>query len=200
MKKIKIIINNPLYLITIVVAFLVITSSVGYAFFFETLTINGTTSTVEYYGGTKLPTEPILLDTENNRYHTADNVQYKVSFTSESWENDTIYITYTKYLGMITSVNNKTVFKIAFTNPTVLDYTDGEVTAEITENTGGMLKDVSATISKTTLKPGESCEVTLNFNTKITWRENTEAAKVTVSYNLQGERKYLYLIVKYIAD
>lgn len=200
MKKIKIIINNPLYLITIVVAFLVITSSVGYAFFFETLTINGTASTVEYYGGTKLPTEPILLDNKNNRYHTASNVQYKVSFTSETWENDTVYITYTKYLGMITSVNNKTVYKIAFTNPTVLDYTDGEVTAEITENTGGMLKDVSATISKTTLKPGESCEVTLNFNTKITWRENTEAAKVTVSYNLQGERKYLYLIVKYIAD
>lgn len=193
-------VKNKLYVITVGIAFLILSLSVGYAFFFETLTINGTASTVEYYGGTKLPTEPILLDTENNRYHTADNVQYKVSFTSESWENDTIYITYTKYLGMITSINNTTTFKIAFTNPTVLDYTDGEVTAEITENTGDMLKEVGASISKTNLSPGEQCEVTLTFRTRVTWRENTEAAKVTVSYNLQGERKYLYLIVKYIAD
>ena len=69
----KIIINNPLYLITIIIGVLVITS-IGYAFFYETLTVNGTASTIEYYGGTKLPTEPVVLDTKNNRYHTADNV------------------------------------------------------------------------------------------------------------------------------
>lgn len=196
----KIFIKNPLYIISIIIAIFVVTISIGYAFFGESLTISGVVSTVEYYGGTKLPAEPVILDTKNNRYHTASNVQYKVSYTSESWEDDTIYITYTKYLGMITAINNTTIFKIAFTNPTVLEYTDGEVTAEITENTGGMLKNVSATISNTNLKPGEQCEVTLDFNTKITWRKNTETAKVTVSYNLQGQRKYLYLIVNYIPN
>lgn len=196
----KRILKNPLYIVSIATAIFVVTISIGYAFFSESLTINGVASTLEYYGGTKLPVEPVILDTENNRYHTASNVQYRISYTSETWENDTIHVTYTKYLGMIPSISNETVFKIAFTNPTVLEYTDGEVKAEITENTGDMLKDVSASISKTSLKPGEQCEVTLNFNTKITWRDNTETAKVTVSYNLQGKRKYLYFIVKYISN
>lgn len=189
-----------LYIFTIVIAILILVTSVGYAFFRESLTINGVASTVEYYDGTKLPNTPVILDTANNRYHTASNLQYKNEYYSESWNGDTILVTTKKYLGMIAGIDNTSTFKIAFTNPTVLPFTDGEVVAEITENTGGMLKDVNATISKTTLNPGEQVEVTLNMHTKITWRPNTETGRATVSYMLQGKRRYLYFIVTYIAN
>lgn len=192
--------KNHLYIITIVISIFIFTIAIGYAFFSESLTINGVASTMEYYDGTKLPTAPVILDLANNRYHTAEKLQYKNEYFSESWDGDTIMITYKKYLGMVSGINNTSTFKIAFTNPTVLPFTDGEVTSEITENTGEMLKDVSAAISKTALNPGEQCEVTFNLHTKITWRPNTETAKATISYMLQGKRKYLYFIVTYIAD
>lgn len=196
----KIFIKNPLYIISIIIAIFVVTISIGYAFFRESLTINGVASTMEYYDGTKLPVTPVVLDTSNNRYHVSENVQYKNEYFSEAWNDDTIVITYKKYLGMISGVDNTSTFKIAFTNPTMLPFTDGEVTTEITENTGSMLKDVNATISKVTLNPGEQCEIVFNLRTKITWRPNTETAKATISYMLQGQRKYLYFIVTYVAD
>lgn len=196
----KIFIKNPLYIISIIIAIFVVTISIGYAFFSESLTINGVASTMEYYDGTKLPVTPVVLDTSNNRYHVSENIQYKNEYFSEVWNDDTIVITYKKYLGMISGVDNTSTFKIAFTNPTMLPFTDGEVTTEITENTGSMLKDVNATISKVTLNPGEQCEIVFNLHTKITWRPNTETAKATISYMLQGQRKYLYFIVTYVAD
>lgn len=42
--------------------------SVGYALFQETLVVQGTVSTMEYYEGTILPHTPIIVDTANNRY------------------------------------------------------------------------------------------------------------------------------------
>lgn len=193
--------HGKVFLIINIVLFVYLAClAIGYAFFSESLTINGVASTVDYYAGTALPTTPVILDSQNNRYHLASNVQSKISFTSENWADDTITLTYTKYFGMSIGSDVTSTFKVSFSNPTTLPYTDGEVKAEITENTGGMLKDVSATISSTTLQPNEICEVTLNFHTKITWRPNTETAKVTVSYTLQGKPRYFYLILTYVAD
>lgn len=189
--------TNWLYIITIVIAAFVFTTTIGFALFNESLTLKGVASTVEYYEGEKLPTTPIILDAGNNRYHTAANVQNSVTFNTESWENDTYTLKYKKNLGMIPGANTTTTFNISFTNPTVLPYTEGEVTTEILENTGNMLKSANTTIDKTIVKPGEAVTVTMTINTNITWRHNTETVKGTVTYNLQNKKRYFYFILSY---
>lgn len=85
-------------IVSIVLAVLIIFMSVGYAFFTESLTINGVASTIEYYDGEKLPTEPIKLDTNNNRYHIASGTYFRVDFDSETWNDDTYTLVYKKVL------------------------------------------------------------------------------------------------------
>lgn len=189
--------KNYLYVVTIVIAIFIFTISIGYAFFRESLTVNGVASTVDYYSGTALPTSPIKLDTTNNRYFVADNSQNKVEFYSEVWEGDTYTLTYKKKFGMGVGVDNSTNFSISFSNPTVLPFTEGTVTTEIVENTGNMLKDASTSIDKITLEPGEIATITMNFHTSITWRHHVETVKATVSYMLQGKPRYFYFIVTY---
>lgn len=188
--------KNYLYIFSIVIAVFIVILSVGYAFFSESLTINGVASTVDYYAGEKLPTSPIVLDTSNNRYYTASGTYYRVDFSSESWTDDTYSLTFEKKLGML--IEEHTLdYTISFTNPTVLPYTEGTVTTEITQNDGGMLLDANTTIDKTTLNPGEAVTITMRFHTNITWRQHVEQAKATVSYMLQGQRKYFYFILTY---
>ncbi|HIU39814.1 MAG TPA: hypothetical protein IAB68_00740 [Candidatus Aphodocola excrementigallinarum] len=188
--------KNYLYIFSIVIAVFIVILSVGYAFFSESLTINGVASTVDYYAGEKLPTSPIVLDTSNNRYYTASGTYFRVDFSSESWTDDTYSLTFEKKLGML--VEEHTLdYTISFANPTVLPYTEGTVTTEITQNDGGMLLDASTTIDKTTLNPGEAVTITMRFHTNITWRHHVEQAKATVSYMLQGQRKYFYFILTY---
>lgn len=50
-----------LKIVSVVVAIFICLVSVGYAFFNDSLTINGVASTVDYYSGTMLPTNPIML-------------------------------------------------------------------------------------------------------------------------------------------
>ena len=88
-------------------------------------------------------------------------------------------------------------YTITFTNNTETTFSSGEVATEITSNTGSMLKDASTTISKREVKPGESVDVTMTFHVDITWRYYTEEAKATISYDVQGKRRYMYFIVKY---
>ena len=93
--------KNYLYIFSIVIAVFIVILSVGYAFFTESLTIDGVASTVDYYAGEKLPTSPIVLDTSNNRYFTESETYYKVDFDSESWTEDTYSLTFKKKLGML---------------------------------------------------------------------------------------------------
>ena len=46
----------------------VLSLSIGFAYFTESLKINGVASTMDYYSSNKLPTEPIIQDAVNNRY------------------------------------------------------------------------------------------------------------------------------------
>ena len=188
--------KNYLYIFSIVIAVFIVILSVGYAFFSESLTINGVASTVDYYAGEKLPTSPIVLDTSNNRYFTESETYYKVDFDSESWTEDTYSLTFKKKLGML-DIDKDIYYTVSFTNPTVLPYTEGTVTTEITQNDGGTLTLAETTIDKITLQPGEAVTITMRFKTHITWRHHTEQAKATVSYMLQGQRKYFYFILTY---
>ena len=78
-----------LKIVSVVVAIFICLISVGYAFFNDSLTINGVASTVDYYSGTMLPTNPIMLKPEDNLYSTYDTPRSKLSLREEHWVGDT---------------------------------------------------------------------------------------------------------------
>lgn len=196
MKNKKLRVSQKRNFLVIPILVFIIFLSTAYALFNDSLTINGVASTVEYYEGEKLPVSAVVRDSSNNRYYTQDITQKGLSFSSESWQDDTYSLNMKK--AFATSGGDYTInYTITFTNNTETTFSSGEVATEITSNTGSMLKDAKATISKREVKPGESVDITMTFHVDISWRYHTEEAKATISYNVQGKIRYMYFIVKY---
>lgn len=196
MKNKKLRVSQKRNFLVIPILVFIIFLSTAYALFNDSLTINGVASTVEYYEGEKLPVSAVVRDSSNNRYYTQDITQKGLSFSSESWQDDTYSLNMKK--AFATSGGDYTInYTITFTNNTETTFSSGEVATEITSNTGSMLKDASTTISKREVKPGESVDVTMTFHVDISWRYHTEEAKATISYNVQGKIRYMYFILKY---
>lgn len=196
MKNKKLKVSQKRNFLVIPILVFIIFLSTAYALFNDSLTINGVASTVEYYEGEKLPVSAVVRDSSNNRYYTQDITQKGLSFSSESWQDDTYSLNMKK--AFATSGGDYTInYTITFTNNTETTFSSGEVATEITSNTGSMLKDASTTISKREVKPGESVDVTMTFHVDISWRYHTEEAKATISYNVQGKIRYMYFILKY---
>lgn len=196
MKNKKLKVSQKKNFLVVPILVFIIFLSTAYALFNDSLTINGVASTVEYYEGEKLPVLAVVRDSSNNRYYTQDITQKGLSFSSESWQDDTYSLNMKK--AFATSGGDYTInYTITFTNNTETTFSSGEVATEITSNTGSMLKDASTTISKREVKPGESVDVTMTFHVDISWRYYTEEVKATISYDVQGKRRYMYFIVKY---
>lgn len=196
MKNKKLKVSQKMNFLAIPILVFIIFLSTAYALFNDSLTINGVASTVEYYEGEKLPVSAVVRDSSNNRYYTQDITQKGLSFSSESWQDDTYSLNMKK--AFATSGGDYTInYTITFTNNTETTFSSGEVATEIISNTGSMLKDASTTISKREVKPGESVDVTMTFHVDISWRYHTEEAKATISYNVQGKIRYMYFILKY---
>lgn len=122
--------NKKLKIISAIVAIFICLISVGYAFFNDSLTINGVASTVDYYNGTMLPTNPIMLKPNDNLYSTYDTPRSKLSLREEHWVGDTFIAIWNKGAGIM--VSRKTItYTVSFSNPTELAYTNGKVTTKI---------------------------------------------------------------------
>lgn len=196
MKNKKLKVSQKMNFLVIPILVFIIFLSTAYALFNDSLTINGVASTVEYYEGGKLPVSAVVRDSTNNRYYSQDTTKNGLSFFSESWQDDTYSLNMKK--GFLISGGDYTInYTITFSNNTETTFSSGEVATEIISNTGSMLKDASTTISKREVKPGESVDVTMTFHVNITWRHYIEEAKATISYDVQGKRRYMYFIVKY---
>lgn len=196
MKNKKLRVSQKTNFLIIPILVFIIFLSTAYALFNDSLTINGVASTIEYYEGEKLPVSAVIRDSSNNRYYTQDTTKNGLNFSSESCQDDTYSLNMKK--AFATSGGEYTInYTITFTNNTETTFSYGEVATEITSNTGSMLKDAKATISKREVKPGESVDVTMTFHVDISWRYYTEEAKATISYNVQGKRRYMYFIVRY---
>ena len=170
--------------------------SVGYAFFSDSLTINGVASTVDYYSGENLPAAPIVRDPENNRYFTVDETKSKLDFMEERWEEDTYILKYNKKFGIV--AGKKTMnYTISFTNPTALPYTNGTVTTEYIENQNNYIKEISASISKTEIAPGETVDITFTVTSNFLADLGDQEVKATVTYMLQGEPKTINFVIFY---
>ncbi len=186
--------DKKIYIISIIIFIYILFLSVGYAFFSESLTINGVASTVEYYEGTKLPTTPILLDTTNNHYTTESVHKNYLDWSSETWQDDTLEVHYQKKFGIV--IGSKTVtYTASFTNPTVLDYTDGNISVEITKNDSGGVKEASGSISSSTIKQGEAATIEVTIKHNFLTRYGSDSVTATITYNLQQKQRTFYFIV-----
>ena len=188
--------NKKLKIISAIVAIFICLISVGYAFFNDSLTINGVASTVDYYSGTMLPTNPIMLKPNDNLYSTYDTPRSKFSLRVEHWVGDTFIAIWNKGAGIVYSKKTIT-YTVSFSNPTELPYTNGQVSTRIENNKYGYVRSADATISKTELKPGEAVEINLAITSTFPSRWEDQDVIATVSYELQGETRYFYFIIKY---
>ncbi len=189
-------ISKILIFINVIIIFYILTLTTSYALYKESIEVSGIASTVEYFEGTKLPTEPVVLDITNNRYHTANDTKTFLDFSSETWTGDSYTLTYNKKVGIVEEEKNIT-YRIAFINPTVLEYTNGTIKAEIIDNNNNRIKEVSATLSDLKVAPGQTAYV--DFNVKFNFLTNisTHKVKATITYDLQGVTRYLYFIIIY---
>ena len=214
--------RKRLYIVTIVLLIYVLSLSIGYAFFSETLEIDGVASTIEYYDGTKLPHTPVTLNNKKGVHFTSNyNDEYSYltvngtkltdgyyyALVDENWNDDTYIITFDK--GMLGAFQGKTItYTIAFTNPTVLTYTDGTATttdgsvlsASNAVSGTSDFSSVSASIDKTSLDPNE--QVTLTLTTTIGTIDFTKdsVVKVDVAYKIyptDNGTRHFYFILKY---
>lgn len=188
--------NKKLKIMSFIVAIFICFISVGYAFFKDSLSINGVASTVDYYSGSMLPTNPIMLKPEDNLYSTYDTPRSKLSLRSEHWVGDTFIAIWNKGAGIV-YLKKTITYTVSFSNPTELSYTNGEVSTRIENNKYWYVKSASATLSKTEVKPGEAVKVSLAITSTFPSRWEDQDIIATVSYDLQGEKRYFYFIIKY---
>lgn len=190
------VVKNKLFIVTIIILIYILTISVGYAFFKDSLVISGVASTVDYYEGTKLPTQAVIRDTYYNRYYTADSTKSFVDFESESWEGDTYKLYFVKKIGI--TMGEKTInYTVTFTNPTTTSFSNGTVSTEIVKNPFSRIKGTSATLSNTTVAPGESVDVTFSVKFDFLSELYEHEVKATVTYMYQNKPRYFYFIINY---
>lgn len=196
MKNKKLKVSQKMNFLVIPILVFIIFLSTAYALFNDSLTINGVASTADYYSGSMLPTNPIMLKPEDNLYSTYDTPRSKLSLREEHWVGDTFIAIWNKGAGIM--VSRKTIaYTVSFSNPTELAYTNGKVTTKIVNNDLGYIKSASASVSKTTLNPGEAVEVKLTITSNFLSRLEDQDIIATISYELQGETRYFYFIIKY---
>ncbi len=190
-------IKKRLFVIGLIIFIYILFMGVGYAFFSESLTINGVASTVDYYEGDKLPVEAVIRDTEQNRYYTADNEKNHVVFNSETWQDDTYTLKLKKEVGVV--IGEKTItYVVTFKNPTTTTFTNGTINAEITKNTNNHIKEVSGSLSKTEINPGDQVDVSFTIRSNFLTTYGEDSVKATITYTYQNKPRYFYFIVDYI--
>ena len=91
-----------------------------------------------------------------------------------------------------------TEFTISFKNPTVLKYTDGQVETSVLQDSYSEIISATSKISKTGVDSGDTVDITFTLVTNFSSNDGDEIVKSTVSYMLQGKRRYFYFIIKYV--
>ena len=220
----KINIKRKLYIISIIVAVFVITTSVGYGLFSKSLSIHGVATTLDYYSGTKLPHTPVDLNNRHSSYFSTDfNDEYTYlnsaakqkdgyyyTFVDDSWTNDTYVVRFDKK--MLGAFQGKTItYNVAFTNPTAIEYTDGTVTTShgnllsngevsIVSGTSSDVSSATATLSTATLAPSNQVTVSLAITLGIMNFNADTIVRARVGYRLYSGAsgmRYFNFIIKY---
>lgn len=169
----------------------------GYAYFNESLTVNGVANTVEIYEGNTLPINLLVLDTANNRHYLENGSKNKLEFKREIIDGDSYTVFYKKAIGMVAGKVTST-YTFAFTNPTALDFTDGKIeTWEVQDDVSSSLENLSGSISKTVVKPGETVEVSMTVTHTFSIITNRHKIGAHVTFMLQNKERNFYFFVQW---
>lgn len=160
-------------------------SVTGYAFFNETIHINGTAKNSDYFTNNKLQVNL----TKSSTYYTTGTFR-RITLSSEDYDGINNLNTYFT-VNDNTTTNRANTYKISFTNPYSINLTNGSVSLQIIS---GTFSSTSVTINRTTLKPNQTGTVTLKMTHKNRTVGNAQA-RVTVQYRLNGVTKYFYFTV-----
>jgi len=141
----------------------------------------------EYHLGTMLPIFPIV--NIQGKYFSSANLPAALTHGTETWIGDTFTLAILKPPSVANNGNNHFSMTFQVSNPTQLVWTGG--LAEVV-SIGGEWKTATATVSSTTVNPGQIITITFSFSTKIVV-SSTDSAKIAVSYIVAGERRYVYM-------
>lgn len=189
--------SKPIKIINIILIIYIFMLATGYAYFNESLTVNGVANTVEIYEGNTLPINLLVLDTANNRHYLENGSKNKLEFKREIIDGDSYTVFYKKAIGMVAGKVTST-YTFAFTNPTALDFTDGKIeTWEVQDDVSSSLENLSGSISKTVVKPGETVEVSMTVTHTFSIITNRHKIGAHVTFMLQNKERNFYFFVQW---
>lgn len=170
-------------------------ASIAYSSFREQLNIVGTAQTV-LDDSPELLNSPILVSDSPGQYFSVNfNLNsVKLTLNSETWVDDTYHLKFIK--GKSNSKIEDMYFTISFSNPTVLQYTNGSAVSVALNNIPSVASH-SVTINKTVLQPGEICTVV--FNVKAGWANfgPEDSLEAIISFDVYDITKKFYFILDF---
>lgn len=196
MTKNKMSVSKKIKIINIILILYIFMLATGYAYFNESLTVNGVANTVEIYEGNTLPINLLVLDTANNRHYLENGSKNKLEFKREIIDGDSYTVFYKKAIGMIAGEVTST-YTVAFTNPTALDFTDGKIETWEMQDDSSALENLSGSISKTMVKPGETVEVSMTVTHSFISLFNRHKIGAHVTFMLQNKERNFYFFVQW---
>jgi hypothetical protein len=175
--------ENKTYYV-IVIAILIVSLSVGYSLFSETLSISGTASTGEYVDD-KLA---VTITQSGGRYVTATYGQ-NVTFGSETYDGENNLTIYLNRANTRTQLRNTTL-TINFRNPYANSLTAGSASSVIVSGAGNF-GTATATVGNTTVASNGTSflRLALSMRTSVAGPIQVDA---TYQYTYLGTIKYFY--------
>ena len=190
--------NYAKFIIPVVFIYILV-MSVGYAIYEDTLTIHGVASTLDYNSSTMLPVEPVMLNPQQNIYHSINGSLPNTEFYKEEWIGDTLYISYKKLEGISMAEKQIVKFYVSFTNPSAVTYTDGQFERVKTGAGNSTTDDFAWRLEEfeDTIEPGATTTVRMDLYVRFNTLGVKHQWKSTLSYNVQGVTKHLNIILNY---
>ncbi|MCL2694988.1 MAG: hypothetical protein FWE69_01530 [Clostridiales bacterium] len=169
---------------------LILTMSVVYAAEANRLDVLGVAYVTDFdLGGDGLPVFPIPWP--GGSYFRSTNLPAALTQGQEAWAGDTFTLDIIKPPSVANNGMNNFTMEFAIVNPTNYTWTGGTATAVIVS---GVFSTVAASLSTTTVAPGQSVTITFSFRTKIDI-ESLDKTRITVSFMMAGKRRYCYIDV-----
>ena len=161
-------------------------SSVAFAAQTNSLDVLGI-AFISVYESESLPIFPLV--NAQGSYFSSNNLPAALTHGEEEWVGDTFYLNIVKPPTVGNNGQNMFTMTFDLMNSTNHTWTSGTASARIVS---GIYSDVGATLSSTTVNPGQRLTVTFSFKTKIDIASYDEA-RITVSFIMAGERRYVYM-------
>ena len=141
---------------------------------------------------------PLIVDTQNNLYYSYSSIRSCEQYTDnfQYWEDNKIYVVHTKSWCFLSGSRTVT-YTASFKNDTVLTMSDGVASAEIVRNDSNRISHVSASLSKTTVLPGETVDIILTITSNFPTSSGTQNILGTYAFNFQNSIKYVYFDFTY---